>query len=80
MPVFHFDVTRDGRTEIDDIGIELSSIYDARTEGISLVPVLLKESQESEACGMRELIVTVRDGHPEPLVVIRVSVKVEDRA
>ena len=78
MPLYHFDVSYDGQLSPDQDGTELGNVETAREEAIALVPELLK-SRLPRLGSAGDLLVQVRDGQPDPLFTVRVSVALEDR-
>jgi hypothetical protein len=77
MPLFHFDVRFDRADwSDDDEGVELRDTAEARDQAFDLARGLAKEHID----GNREITIRVRDGHPEPVVTLRLSLSVDDRA
>jgi hypothetical protein len=77
MPRYHFDVKYDDRPiSLDEEGLELSSSEEALHEAFDLVPTLAKD----HLVGCRSLTILVRDGEPQPVVTLRVSMVVEERS
>ena len=75
MSLYHFDVRYDGGAwEEDDVGVELADREEARQQALVLAFSLAKERPPVE-----EIAVRVRDGEPEPVLVVRVSTAVEQR-
>ena len=77
MPVFHFDVRYDDEEWSDDPdGLELNGIDEARIEALDLARGLAKE----HILGCREIAIRVRDGQPEPVIIVRLSMTAQERA
>ena len=76
MPLFHFDVRFDlADWSEDDEGTELRNAAEARDQAFDLARGLAKEHID----GNREISIRVRDGSPEPVVTLRLSLSVDDR-
>jgi hypothetical protein len=76
MALFHFDVRYDDRAwSEDDTGSELDGLEEARKEAFELARELAKDQLD----GTREITIRVRDGKPEPIMSLRVSLRVEER-
>lgn len=70
MPRFYFDVTADGRTLVDDEGLDLPSLDAARKEARTAAAEMAKEG---EACP-KDIGIQVRDGSgPVPVAEVRLS-------
>ena len=77
MPLYHFDVQFDDRpVSVDEDGLELSGSEEALHQAYDLVPGLAKD--HLVAC--RTLTIRVRDGQPEPVATLRLSMSVEERS
>ena len=78
MPRFHFDVSFGDGFERDSEGTELCDAITARTEAIALAPELVKASLP-HVLHAGGIAIHVRDGLPQPLSIVRISMAVEDR-
>jgi hypothetical protein len=77
MPRYHFDVKYDAQDWSADVdGLELRDIDEARDQAFGLTRGLAKD--HIVCCG--EIAVRVRDDQPQPVVTLRLSMSVEDRA
>jgi hypothetical protein len=75
MSLYHFDVRYDGRAwEDDDVGCECADGEEARTQALGLAFSLAKEHPPAT-----EIAIRVRDGEPEPILMVRVSTEIEHR-
>lgn len=77
MPLFHFDVRYDREAwSRDDVGADFASIDEARAEALELLAGLARDKlREHETLAVR-----IRDGQPEPVVTLSLSLSVEERA
>jgi hypothetical protein len=77
MTLFHFDVRYDDHPWLDDdIGTELRDIAEARKEACDLARGLAKDCLKCP----REIAIRVRDEAAEPLMTLRLSLAIEERA
>ena len=77
MPLFHYDVQFDAQDWSEDPdGIELSGIDEMRAEAFSLASGLARD----HIARCREIAIRVRNGSPDPVLTLRLSLAVEDRA
>jgi len=76
MTLYHFDISHDGAVwSDDDSGTELPNDDEARDEAIDLAHSLAKARPSASQTAVR-----VRNGKPEPLVIVTVSTEVQNRA
>jgi hypothetical protein len=77
VPLYHFDVSYDRGPWCEDTeGVNFGSIDEARREAIGLVADLGPDNFQS----VREIAVRIRNGVPEPLVIVRAAMTIEGRA
>ncbi|HEX2555729.1 MAG TPA: hypothetical protein VHL98_18675 [Microvirga sp.] len=76
MPLFHFDVRYDGEPWSDDqIGMDLAGPEEARPAALELLAELAKDK-----LGKYDfLAVRIRDGQPEPVLTLNLSLRAEER-
>jgi hypothetical protein len=74
MPRFYFDYMSGEELASDDTGTVLSDIAEARAEAIAAAGEWIKDKTASGAAA--ELSLSVREGSPEPLVIVTASVKI----
>jgi hypothetical protein len=75
MARYHFDISRDGADwSDDDEGTDIPATELARDAAVELALEMAKVPQRPS-----EIAVRVRDGEPEPVLIVRVSVEVQTR-
>lgn len=78
MPRFYFDITDNGRIEIDDEGAEFPDLEVARKDAAnSLVEIAKDALPDGDA---RDFVIDIREGDGPPQITIRISLRVERRA
>ncbi len=77
MPLFHFDVRySDEPWSDDETGTELAAAGMARAEALDLLASLAKEQlRQNNAIAVR-----IRHGDPEPILILSLSLRAEERA
>jgi hypothetical protein len=75
MPRYRFDLRYDDEpwSEDDTKGMNLRSAAEARRDAVRLVADIAKD----EALRHRKIVVRVRDGSPEPVVTVILSVELQ---
>lgn len=77
MHLYHFDVSYDdGPWSPDEYGVEFASPAEARRAAVGLVADLACDHLRDHP----RLAVRLRNGAPEPIVVLRLALTAEDRA
>jgi hypothetical protein len=77
MPLFHFDVQYDDESWSDDQeGTELADAEAARREALDLIAEMAKEKLREH----QQLSVRIRDGDPEPVLILTLGLRAEERS
>ena len=75
MPLFHFDVRySDQPWSDDDQGLEFATVDRARAEARDLIAAIAKESLREHS----KLSVRIRDGKPEPVLTLSLSLRIDE--
>lgn len=77
MPLFQFDVSFNNRDWSEDYaGYELKDAKEARSEAFDLMLGVMQERLLS----FTQISVRVRDGEPEPVSTLRLSLQIKNRS
>ena len=63
MPLFFFDIYDDDQIELDQIGLELEGLEEARKQADALLPEIVREENASNKCRALRVVVRSLDGH-----------------
>jgi hypothetical protein len=75
MPRYFFDVTETGKVSIDDEGLELASLQDARREALQALGGIARD--ELPDGDRRQFVIEIREGDGGPLLRASLSLRVE---